>query len=161
MASESIVNLCACGCGKPAQSRFINGHNRSRWKANDERSFLRRLQYRTIFRSIIEIYHEVKATIGQPGAIDYERSDLGKKPYATSHDNAAATVCWDFLADVELSTNLLDGAGHKYIWDNCLDKEPNWDVQSQDFLHWQEKLGKLFLQRRMYPVGEYFRMVRK
>jgi hypothetical protein len=135
----------------------------SRPRKNVKKFYTRdiRQMERSTFIHVIEAYENIKATLGNAQAIDYSRI-TGGQGAQFSTDNSKSLALLDFCIDVENTIkNNLTPEEHTFVLDNLAGCELPLKVETEFSMAIQEKLGRLFYARGMYPIRKYFVTVKR
>lgn len=119
-----------------------------------------KLRRRRAFLTVINQFNDIRSVLGQAGCVDYSRLSGGKGPiYATDRGKAFRLI--DFTIDVRniLERNLT-AEELSFVKATLYDKEIDLTVQSEAFMKLQERIGRLFIGRGLYPVSKYFNEVK-
>lgn len=112
-------------------------------------------KYRAVFFAVVENYNQIRATIGQAQALNYETSDLGKAKY--KNDVSFLKVI-DYTIDVENVVKRVLTPGEIHLFNrHYKDKKEASPVSTIEMMHLQANLGRIFLARGLYPISNYFK----
>jgi hypothetical protein len=127
-----------------------------------ERRLARRHE-RTACIYTLEAYNSSRSVAGQPQAIDYSQRNPGSQSAQYRDDSMKYYQIVDFITDVHKAVkDTLTPAEYKWFVANLQDQdEIDLTHQPDPFLDLQEKLGKVFLERGLYPLGGYFTVIKK
>ncbi len=122
---------------------------------------LRRKQ-RAAFVDVIENVNKIRSVVGQIQAMDYVRAIDGSSAQYSTTDHALQVI--DFLVDVDRAIKSV-ATPQQLVWFNENIKEGDLEsvleTQSLQFMHLQEKLGRVFILRDLFPVSKYFTVTKK
>jgi hypothetical protein len=109
-------------------------------------------------RSVLDSYNETRATTGSSGAIDYSRITGGRG--AQYSDSGKNLPLLDFVVDVE---NTLSETLHPNEITLFLKTLLETDrlVTTEQMQRIEERVGRQFKLRGLYPVFQYFTTVKK
>lgn len=111
--------------------------------------------YRNVCRCVIDAYHTLKSIVPGAGAINYE-TVLSGQSSAMYGDHELSMSGINFVADVEnLCKTSLTPIQLSYFKSMILDTYPDYDRQSILFRTLTAKMGKVFKENKLYPVGKY------
>ena len=117
-----------------------------------------RLFLRQAFKSVMEVYSEVKATCGTTPTLDY--SVLANRMLITGTPNPRVVrpSMSDFICDVELKTkSVLSAKEYGWFVDIFVNKALPEMTCSVNQLHKiQEKVGGVLVSARIHPIEQYF-----
>lgn len=110
--------------------------------------------FRRAFFVVVETYNELRSTLGTAKAIDYAGSQLGKALYK---NDIAFLRLIDFTIDVDKAVvDTLDG-GDLVMFRECYKDQPdNSSKSTTEQMSMQERMGRIFMARHIYPVSGYF-----
>jgi hypothetical protein len=113
---------------------------------------IRRME-RKACTAVLDAYSQTKSIIGTAGAIDYSKNTGGRG--ALFSDAGKHLPLLDFVIDVENTLDeTLSKAEIRYYMEDLLDFEKT--TFSVEFMKVQERLGRQFMGRLLYPVKRYF-----
>lgn len=115
---------------------------------------------RHVFAKVVDAYNNTRSVLGTAQAIDYSQvSGSGRGSYS---DPGVGFPLAEFTIDVMNAVKYaLDPYEFKFFMDNIADKPLDLSVQSDEYMAMQDKLGRVFLSRKLYPVNAYFVTVKK
>lgn len=133
------------------------GRNRVRRKKFYKSDILK--MQRTAFLTVVTAYNDVRSVIGQAGAKDYSTITGGQGAQYNADDRFFRAI--DFIVDVDNAVkNTLDTHSTRFFDEYIRDKNFDMSVQNEDFMKFQEALGRAFIGRGMYPLNKYFKTSR-
>lgn len=110
---------------------------------------------RHVFAKVIDAYNNTRSVIGTAQAIDYSKA-IGEGRAAYSHSSIGFPLA-EFTVDVLNAVKYaLNPYEFKYFMDNIADKPLDLTYQSEEYMEMQERMGQVFLARKLYPVQGYF-----
>lgn len=116
---------------------------------------------RQTFAAVMDAYDNIKSVLGNAQAIDYSRM-TGGQGAQFSTDNAKGLALLDYTIDVERTIkNTLNAPELKYYLDNLVGQSFPLKVDTEESMAIQEKLGRMFYARGMYPVRKYFVTIKR
>jgi hypothetical protein len=119
--------------------------------------------YRHACEQVLEEANEIRSTIGMTQNLNYEQAGSNAQGAQYTNDcNPFRRI--DFTADVSaVVKDVLTEPEYRYYKEKLEDKdfEDELKVQSVAFMSMQERLGKAFKARGLWPVSKYFKVVKK
>lgn len=110
--------------------------------------------YRIAFFSTVDNYNQIRATIGQAPALNYSVATQGKAKYK---NDVSFTKVIDFSADVHNAVKAtLTSAELNWFKLKYEDKPNQSSSSTEEELRLQEKLGQVFISRKIHPITVYF-----
>jgi hypothetical protein len=114
-------------------------------------------KHREAFVAVIDSFNQIRTVLGQIQAMDYANALEGSGAQYGNTDRSLQVI--DFMVDV---TKAVEGTltpeqlafFNENLKDN--DLEEALKVQTVQFMRLQEKLGKVFIARELFPVSKYF-----
>lgn len=126
--------------------------NVKRKREKSTRNF--RKECRQAFFAVVEMYNQTRATVGHASAIDYEATQRSSAKYKI--DIAFARVI-DYGIDIH---NAIKHTLNKDEFDFFnliyLDKPDQSAKSTKEMMSIQERLGKVFKERGLFPISRYF-----
>lgn len=116
---------------------------------------------RHAFATVMENYNHMRSILGTAQAVDYSRmaSRSGRSGYGGESKSYPLT---DFTIDVENAVKqTLKGDDLTFFYTSLKDKPIDFSVQTEEFMRIQEKMGRVFLSRGLYPIQKYFTVIKK
>jgi hypothetical protein len=119
--------------------------------------------YRYACLQIIEAANEIRSSIGAAQNLNYERAGSNAQGAQYVNDGHSFRLI-DFTVDVEKAVrDTLTDAEYDFYNQRLKDKDFDEElkVQSSEFLRMQERLGRVFKVRKLWPASKYFAVVKK
>lgn len=133
------------------------GRNRKREKKFYRPDIKRR--QRAAFATVVTAYNDVRSIVGQAGSKDYSKITGGQGAQYNTDDRFFILI--DFCVDVEkVVRDVLDTHQQHFFHTQIRDKDLDLRVQSEDFMRFQEILGRTFIGRGLFPLNKYFRSLK-
>jgi hypothetical protein len=118
--------------------------------------------YRFAFWKVMEAYNAARSLMGQAGAMDFTKITGGKGAQYNPSAGQDNFRMIDFTVYVlQVVKELLDTQEMQFFEEKLQDSDLDIPVQSEEFLRMQERLGRAFMGRGLYPVRRYFAVVKK
>lgn len=120
-----------------------------------------RAKQREAFVAVIDNYNQIRAVFGTIQAMDYSTKEVRGAQNSTT-DRSHQVI--DFQVDVTKAVeDTLNAEQLKFFNTVIKDKdlEDALMVQSVQFMHLQEKLGRVFIARQLFPVTKYFTVTKQ
>jgi len=128
---------------------------RKKYKSNNYTTPELRQKYRAAFAAVLETLNNTRSVLGQSRAIDYSKVIGGEGAQFSQGDIGHQLI--DYTVDVlKAVKDTLSEAELKFFNENLLDDDYDMTVQSEEFLRLQERLGRVFISRDLFPVSKYF-----
>lgn len=120
-----------------------------------------RRKSRSAFQRVIDTYNSIRSVMGTTKAMDYSTINRGAQgPQYSFNDEWYRLI--DFTVDVRrAATDSLTPAEMAEFDNNIQDQEIDYTVQSNEFVKFQEKLGRVFVARKLYPTSKYFAVIKR
>ena len=158
-----LDSLCAGGSPSKASKQFGVPTNTVKywWRSyNSPRSQNDRRKKRIAFGAVMTICNRIRGTLGQSPAIDYAAKSGGQGAQFSGEDHGHQLI--DYTVDVAAAAHdTLRGADLVFFNARLLDQDFDLTAQSEAFMLLQERLGKVFTERELYPVAGYFKTVKQ
>lgn len=117
-----------------------------------------RAAYRRAFFIVVETFNELRSTSGSAKSMDYAQSQLGSPKFK---NDISFLRLIDFTLDVEKAVmDTLDGSDLAMFKEHYQDQPSKVSKSTTEQMRIQERMGKIFMARHIYPVSKYF-MVEK
>jgi hypothetical protein len=116
---------------------------------------------RKAFQAVMDAYDNIYSVVGSSQAIDYNKLSQGHGAKYAFNDQVFRMI--DFLIDVQnimkkvLTPNEMEFASDVLNGESSFD----WTLQSSSFMLMSEKVGRVFISRKLYPVERYFQVQKK
>jgi len=111
-------------------------------------------KFRKAFFSVVDNYNEIRESVGQAQAIDYAATQEGKPMY--KNDLSFLKII-DYSADVHNTLKATLNPQEMGLFKKHYLGQPNQSANStKEMLNLQEKAGKEFIKRGLYPIVKYF-----
>lgn len=119
--------------------------------------FLRAL-WRDVFWAAITACNHIRSVFGSAPAVDYSKITGGQK--AQFKDKALYFTAIDYSVDVlKACQDTLNPEQMTELKNTIVDKVfDHPEVQSPGLVKMAERMGRVFITRRLYPVEKYFKM---
>ena len=117
-----------------------------------------RFQERQACRSVLDVYAETKSVVGMTQAMDYSKMTGGRGAiYDPSSKNSPL---FDFLIDVELTIKETLTKEEVFQHLNTL-LDVNRVVTVEAICKMEERLGRQFVARKIWPVRQYLTTIKR
>lgn len=116
---------------------------------------------RHCFMQVMATSNHILSVLGTAQAIDY--SKMAEPSGRSGHSGCSHSYpLTDFTIDVEnTAKQTLDEDDLRFFNTSLKGKDIDYSVQDNDFLRIQEKLGRAFYSRGLYPLQKYFTTVKR
>lgn len=132
---------------------------RQRQHAKRFRTLDLRKTQRAAFEAVIATFNDIRSVQGTAPAKDYSLITGGSG--AKFNDNGTFFNTIDYTVDVfnAVKMALADSPSAQRFFERKIVDNHNIDYarQSETFMHFQERIGRVFIARGLYPVRKYFR----
>ncbi len=116
--------------------------------------------FRHAFAVVIENYNHIRSVVGTAQAMDYSRSGQSNKVGCSSE--AKSYPLTDFSIDVYNAVKHALTKEELIFFHTALEDKPlDLSVQDDNYLALQERLGRVFVGRKIYPLQLYFSMFKQ
>ena len=111
------------------------------------------------FKAVLEAYAQIKNTVGTVPGTDYAQMASGATGAKNSFNDAGFRLI-DFLVDViaTAKSELTPGEFQEFL---DFSGQQDYSVQSKAFIKLQNKVGALFLRYKLYPLTNYFTVIKR
>ena len=131
--------------------------------ANDKSTYTRERHtaQRRAFYEVMNTYNQIKESMGQAQALDYARITGGMGAQYSHNDHGFRLI--DFVVDVESTlAKELSPSERELIAASFFGVgDADLPVKTEEIMRLMEKGGRLFNARGLYPVREYFTVIKQ